>query len=345
MAQYIFDGTLRAYICRECWDAVGEAKILLYRHRSDQRVEDLVAERAKRTFTVLSAEEVAKKQGSLLATAMTDADGNFRVELGENQDYSGEAFEIDVLLTTVKGADPDKKREPVQCTLTSLQPEWKEEKEYMVAAPWRHNIAARYWCYLLELWDVWVICGRVVAIDTGTPLQGMKVRAYDRDWLQDDLLGEDTTTTGGVFHIYYTSATFKRTPFSPFINLELTSGPDVYFEVEDSGGDVVLDEQPSEGRLPGRENVGHCFCVTLEVGVEAPPYDSPWFTHVGEFHILWDIDATTGKTRWAVNGVGGTDWGFFHHTKLEGFCPKRHPVTDDPLYYRFVFVDPVLDTF
>lgn len=340
MAHYIFEGKLRAYICHECWDSVRSAEIRIYRHRDDQDVAELVEASIKRTFTVLSTGEADQKSDYLIATAMTDEEGCFRVEM-DSQNYNGGAFEIDVRLSSMKGADPDKQAEVTQFTLTSLQPDWREEGGHKVAPTWEHYIASRYWCHLLARYGIWVICGQVVSTGTQIPLQGMKVRAYDRDWIQDDLLGDDTTNSSGVFHIYYTSSTFKQTPFSPAINVELTSGPDVYFEVEESGGSLVLDENPSEGRQAGRENVGHCFCITLEVGTEAPPYDSPWFTHIGNFHILWDINSATGKTKWTVNGAGGADWGFFGHTKLDGFCPKVRPGTSDPLFYRFVFVDPV----
>ena len=241
MSHYIFEGKLHAHICAECRESVGGAQVLLYRHRGGQDVDELVAARTKHTFDVLSDEAVKDKEGELIAKTTTDADGSFRFELGTEQSYDGGAFEIDVRLTTVKGASPDNQHGPVHVTITSLRPDWQEEGDSMVAAPWEHSIAARYWCYLLELFDVWVICGRVVTIDTKTPLQGMTVRAFDRDWIQDDLLGQDVTDNSGIFHIYYTSSTFKKTPFSPFINVEMTSGPDVYFEVEDSGGNLVLE--------------------------------------------------------------------------------------------------------
>ena len=339
MSLYVFEGTLRAYISVRCWDVVRGATIRLYRHRDDQKVDDLVSARTKHTFTVLTEKQIDDKSGSLIAEATSDDDGAFRFELGERQKYEGGAFEVDVRLTGLKGVDAGKSHGPIQFTVTSLQPAWKQEGDVMVAEPWQHYIAARYWCYILALFDLWVVCGTVVAIGTQTPLSAMTVRAYDRDWIQDDLLGQDVTDNNGAFYIYYTSATFKKTPFSPFINLEMTSGPDVYFDVEDSGGTLLLDERPSEGRKPGRENVGHCFCVTLEAGEEAPPYTDPLFDHVGNFHILYDIDAT-GLANKSQDSAGGAGWGFFGHVKMKGFCPKKKPGTNQPMFYRFRYVDP-----
>lgn len=340
MARYTFEGRLRGSICRDCRDHVADAQVLLYRHRGDQQVDQLVVERSKRTFAQLSREAVEAKADFLIAEATTAGDGTFRFELGDDQEYDGGPLEVDLRLSSLHGARPAGQDGPLQFTLTSLQPDWQNAGDGQLAR-WDHAIASRFWCRLLSLFGIWVICGRVVAKGTGTGLEGMTVRAFDRDWLQDDKLGEDVTDNTGRFRIYYTKDDFEKTPFSPFIDLELTSGPDVYFEVEDSGGNLVLDEQPSEGRQPGRENVGHCFCETLEVGEETPPYDDPWFTHVGEFHILWDIDPATGRTRWEKNGAGGVGWGFHGHTKLEGFCPKTHPTSGDPMFYRFKYVDPV----
>ena len=143
MSHYIFEGNLNAYICAECRESVGGAQILLYRHRGDQDVDELVAARSKHTFDVLSAEAAKEKEGQLIAKTTTDADGSFRFELRKEQNYDGGAFEIDVRLTTVKGASPDTQQEPVHVTITSLRPDWQEEGDSMVAAPWEHAIAAR----------------------------------------------------------------------------------------------------------------------------------------------------------------------------------------------------------
>ena len=98
-----------------------------------------------------------------------------------------------------------------------------------------------------------------------------------------------------------------------------------------------MDEPKSRGRDSDRENVGNCFCVDLCVDVNIPPpFDNPWFTHVGDFHILTDINAGSGLTNSAVLGHGGPGYGFYGCMKLKGFCPKTSPIgAPSPMRYRF----------
>jgi len=187
MSQYIFEGRIRALVCDHCWDAVGGSQVILYRHRTDQNLDELVAARSKHTFSVLSEDAVEAKESSVIARATTDADGSFRIEIGDEVDYDGGPFEVDVRLDGVPGANGGT-HESVQLTLASVQPAWRQGDDVMVADPWHHMISARFWCAILARYDVWVVCGRVVSTGTQTGLQGMKVRAFDRDWLQDDLL-------------------------------------------------------------------------------------------------------------------------------------------------------------
>src|SRR3954453_16010081 len=76
----------------------------------------------------------------------------------------------------------------------------------------------------------WVICGMVTDCKTGVAIAGVKVRAFDADWLQDDDLGSGTTDGAGKFRIDYLPIDFKQTPLSPLISFELIGGPDIYFK-------------------------------------------------------------------------------------------------------------------
>ena len=255
---YRFEGKLHAFICKECRQALAGTTVRLYRHQADQDVEVLVAAHPKETFTILENTDVEAKSDLLIAEASTNEQGEFTFDLNEEKhDYHGEAFEIDVRLASIPESGIESGREPVQFTITSLQPEWTEgdKKGYFVAEPWDYTISARLWCHLLAHFGIWVICGRFVTCEGKSPLPGATVRAFDTDWIQDDPLGEDLTDGNGRFRIYYTSAQFKKTPFSPLINYEVESGPDVYFQVE-FGGDIVLDEDRSVGRTPGARTSG-----------------------------------------------------------------------------------------
>ena len=75
------------------------------------------------------------------------------------------------------------------------------------------------------------VLGTVVEEESGKPLAGLRVRAYDKDWVFDDDLGETTTDADGRFEISYTDVQFR--------DLEETQ-PDLYIRVYDADGSKIL---------------------------------------------------------------------------------------------------------
>ncbi len=284
---YIFKGKLTGFICPECPEPLSNVKVRLYRTRKDQDVTSLAVASAKETFSILTEEMVKAKESSLIAEADTDANGNFVFELGERQKYGGEAFEVDVYCGTVPHRKPSPTPvRPLQFSITTLQPAWRKAEQHYIAV-WEYSLPSRFWCLVRARFGAWTICGQVTVCDTKLPVMGVRVRALDADWIQDDPLGEATTDASGKFRIDYLTEDFRRTPFSPSINLEWVSGPDLYFRIETPTGTPLLAEPQSQGRAPGRENVGNCFCVELCIK-EAPPLHPPTiplFTKVGVYHV------------------------------------------------------------
>ena len=69
-----------------------------------------------------------------------------------------------------------------------------------------------------------------------------------------------------------------------------------------------------------------------------PPFNHPWFTHVGDFGVQGDFDAATGLTNKSQAGHGGPGYGFFGALSLRGLCPKTDPANPgQPMAYRFLF--------
>jgi outer membrane protein assembly factor BamB len=79
--------------------------------------------------------------------------------------------------------------------------------------------------------DTYRIRGTVVEEDTGRPLPGLKVRAYDKDKLYSDLLGTATTDESGSFELTYTGEEFREL---------FEKQPDIYLEVYDASGERLL---------------------------------------------------------------------------------------------------------
>lgn len=330
MSTYLFNGKLRAYICKECLDVLANVEIKLYRHRPDQNIQNLVAAAPKHTFSLLSDTELNVKNPYLIAETRTDHNGEFHFRIdSEKNDYSGEAFEVDVQMSTMPGRDPDAAPIPVQFTITSLSPSWTQQDQVLVTPDWDYFISARYWCYLMSLYDIWIICGKFVTCEGKKPLPGAIIRAFDADWIQHDALGSATTDFNGRFRIYYSSTAFKKTPFSPWINVELTGGPDLFFQAE-FGGATVINESASSGRQPGRENAGRCVCIELCTDKIVPPdaVDIPHWERVENFEV---------DTDFSPEGYGGAGALVMHDCiELFGNMPLKNTANNKALKYRFL---------
>ncbi len=352
---FTFRGSLCGRLCSECLEQLFDVTVRLYRNRSDQNVTALAVAGPNDTLALLTDEQVKSKASQLIAETKTDANGNFSFTLDRKQKYDGGAFEVDVYCGTVPHRKAGRKQPPPrQFSITTLQPAWKQTGESDFVAIWDYCIPYRFWCYIRGLFDAWVICGHLTTCDDGSPIPGATVSATDVDWIQDDPLGSAVTNATGHFRIDYNSEDFQVTPFSPWINFECVSGPDVYFKAT-LGSDIVLDEPRSMGRSAGRENIGPCFCIELcsdEVhggcGVSCQPH----------WQKVWDFDihpdaGQLGSQFSAEGYAGGAnasyvfgDMNYKSGVLLRGNCPLVNPADNThKLTYRFVIGEYTWSTF
>ena len=340
--EYVFQGKLCGHICPECSEALSNVLVRLYRSRSDQPVTALASAEPKETLAILTDEQVAEKSDYLIAEVRADENGQFTFKFGSKQKYEGKAFEIDVCLDTVPNAS-DKEKKTLQFTITTLQPRWRQTKQGYVYK-WDYCLPARFWCAIRARFDAWVICGTVVSCDTNSPIAGVRVRAFDVDWIQDDPLGSAVTDVAGHFRIDYSSIAFRQTPFSPFINFEWIGGPDVYFHIETTTGSPLLTESSAMGRTSARENIGTCFCVSLclkKVPSEEIIPTIPLFTNVGQYKV----DSDPSVSDFAGDGTTKAEgYAFTGTIPLIGILPDG--MAADPVKYRFRYEKyPVLGSF
>ncbi|HXH71496.1 MAG TPA: hypothetical protein VNI58_01605, partial [Mariprofundaceae bacterium] len=68
------------------------------------------------------------------------------------------------------------------------------------------------------------IRGKVIERESKCPLSGLLVRAYDKDFLFDDLLATATTDSNGSFEMLYAGRDFQEL---------FDSKPDIYFIIMD----------------------------------------------------------------------------------------------------------------
>lgn len=301
---YLIKGRLCGSLCRDCSEPIANATVKIYQTvQSANLIAEAVAE-PKETFRYLDIKQVDAKAQLLLAEGLTDAEGNFSIQLDKN--YEGQAFDIDFVCGSVPRVIPKPRKkefEPRQFHLTTILPKWKYDDNQNLVYSLDYCLPDRFWCYILGyFFDIWTICGRLTDCKTGRALPGFDVTAMDADFFTDDVLGTATTDASGYFRISYSSADFKRTFLSPVVNIEtdpgfpFTSGPDVYFKLAYGGTPIVL-----ETKSDRRTNVGYCLCVRLcvdEPVIVDPPIPAT-FTHIGRssrYRIQDDINALTGKT-------------------------------------------------
>jgi hypothetical protein len=77
------------------------------------------------------------------------------------------------------------------------------------------------------------VIGTVVEEESGKPLAGLQVRAFDKDILIDDKLGLAITDAAGAFRINY-----SELDFSSFLGTE--TSPELYVRVFDAKGKKLL---------------------------------------------------------------------------------------------------------
>lgn len=335
---YIFKGKLCGYLCSDYSESLGNIKVILYRVARTQDTALLAVANAKETFHQVTDQELKEKSKLVIAETMTDEAGNFTFSLSEKDKYEGGAFDIDFVCGTGWGKPtPPKKKTDFQFHITTIQPQWREkesEQQVINYFAWEYCIAQRYWCHILRLIDRWVIHGKVTDCETGKPVSGVRVFAYDVDLIQDDPLGNDFTNALGHFKIVYTSVEFSKTIFS-WLNIEWPAGPDLYFRIESAAGVALLEEPRSTGHRSDRTNVSNCFCVKF--CVKGAVVDKSWFTHIGNYIIASDIDSA-GLTVVNKSFATGVGFGFFGATKLVGYATKRVPTDlSKVLYYRFMY--------
>lgn len=327
---YVVKGQLFGQLCDDCNEPLSNVLVRLYRpaaSQSDSVLMETVAN-AKDTFSILTPAQVEARSPDLVTETTTDGDGRFEVKLDPKL-YRGGPLEIHVRCETVPRRTSTARVEPVQLTLTTVQPMWRGDD--VLTWAYKHELSARFWCAIRQRFHAWTICGKVLDDATGAPVDSLEVRAFDADWLQPDPLGVGRTDATGRFRIDYALEDFQKTIFAglPF---EI-AGPDVYFQVLTPSGQIALNEGQSDGRRPGRENRGPCFCVTLRtkgIKVEVPPTVVPLFTNVGQYSVD-PVDAAFTPDGLAVDAAG--------HLAFASVVPLRGllPSGNDPvaMEYRF----------
>lgn len=260
-----FSGQLRG----KCKEPLGRVLVKIYlKHSVDVKTGIAEAAASKYALEVLDVGTISSKRKFLIGKGKTDPWGNYEIRLAKK--YQGGPIEIDIEVLEVP--NQNRQAEPaVQFAVTTLQPVWRGETDELCYS-WNYRIPHKFWTNIRSKLDAWVVCGYVKSSeDRRTPLAGVKVTAYDADWIQDDLIGAGVTDSSGRFQIDYRSSDFKHTFLTPLVNVEtpisLISGPDIYFKVASAEGAMLYEEARNDGLNSKRRNTPKCFYIELFVSV------------------------------------------------------------------------------
>lgn len=105
-------------------------------------------------------------------------------------------------------------------------------------------------------WKRFRIDGVVRERSTSRPLAGFQVRAFDKDTVRDDFLGDATTDADGRCAIHFTDAQFKDV---------FESRPDIYLCIFAPG----VDEPVHDTSYAIRENASHEEYFEIAADTEA----------------------------------------------------------------------------
>ncbi len=89
--------------------------------------------------------------------------------------------------------------------------------------------------FLLYMSNAYLIAGTVID-ESGQPISGLQVKAFDVDLLsEDDFLGQGETATDGSFTILYRQAQFVKNVLESFTE----GGPDIVLTIYDQTGKLL----------------------------------------------------------------------------------------------------------
>ncbi|MFD3622035.1 RHS repeat-associated core domain-containing protein [Streptomyces sp. NPDC058676] len=252
---YRLTGAVEALLGVECREALAGSTVQLFTPVQGAQVR----------FALLSKVQVRERQARLLAHAVLDDDGRFRVDLPDGEAaYDGGPLEIG--LRAIVPEDAGKKPTTAECALLTFTPSWQQTPGSTVGkCDWQYALPASTWAQIRQRLGAYVIVGRLSARDGIAPLTGVRVAAFDVDVVQDDPLGHGVTDAEGWFRIGYSASAARRTPV-PGVRHE-PGGADVYLTA-DRDGHRLLEEPRTAGSQRERRNAGPSLCVRLRTNAE-----------------------------------------------------------------------------
>ena len=139
-----------------------------------------------------------------------------------------------------------------------------------------------------------LIFGKVIEKESAQGIPGLTVKAIDKDWLFDDLLGTAVTDENGQFSIRYEGEDFQELFFD--------NQPDIYLKIKDPDGGLLLS---TKDKVRYQASTTEEFIVEIPKALLPPLPAINWNKEVSERlkkRIITDEKLMKGLSE-AVNGV------------------------------------------
>jgi hypothetical protein len=253
---YLLIGNISALICDDCIEPLAKGRLRIYlpegRYPSETSGKGIFSH-----LKHLSPLEVEKKSDRLLAEAVLDERGDFRLTWEQLHLFT-EPLELDLCLEEMPGRAPGK-RGVTQYHLSKLVPHWKRTRDKYLGA-FAYIIPSEHWNQIRGSYGTWVISGTVRHYSTMTGQPQLKVEAYNAQ--NNKLLGTTQTNGQGRYKLQFGIKDMSTGVLLPVRQGQYHMGPDVYFKVY-RNNQLLWEEDAQFAQYPERRAIAPCTLLNI----------------------------------------------------------------------------------
>lgn len=255
---YLLIGNISALICDDCIEPLARGRLRIYLPEGRYPL-DATGKGNFSHLNQLSPAEVEQKADRLLAEAVLDERGDFRLSWEQIHLFT-EPLELDLCLEQMPGRAPGN-RGLTQYHLSKLVPHWKRTKDKYLAA-FAYVIPSEHWSQIRGSYGTWVISGTVRHNRTMTGLPQLKVEAYNA--LNNKLLGAAQTNGQGRYKLQFGVQDMSAGVLFPVRQGQYHKGPDVYFKIYRKN-QLLWEEDIQSAKSPERRAIAPCTLLNIIV--------------------------------------------------------------------------------
>ncbi|WP_298734741.1 hypothetical protein [uncultured Chitinophaga sp.] len=253
---YLLIGNISALICDESIEPMAKGRLRIYLPEGHYP-SAMTGNGNFNHLKQLSPAEVERKADRLLAEAVLDERGDFRLSWEEIHLFT-EPLELDLCLEQMPGRASGK-RSVTQYHLSRLVPHWKRTKDKYLAA-FAYVIPSEHWSQIRGSYGTWVISGTVKHHGCMNAQPQLKVEVYNA--LNRRLLGAAQTNSLGRYKVQFGIQDMSAGFLPPVRQGQYHKGPDVYFKVYRKN-QLLWEEDIQSAQRPERRAIAPCTLLNI----------------------------------------------------------------------------------